>query len=93
MCTDAEDLGQRRRCQHRARRAIRDQPPARQDDQPRAEPRRQAEVVQRRDNRPRLGRKVRELVVTQAPVEVPALASSPVDLAEYDALLVEEVAA
>ena len=36
---------------------------------------------------------VRELVATQAPVEVPALAPPPVDLAEYDALLVEEVAA
>lgn len=36
---------------------------------------------------------VRELVATQAPVEVPALAPSPIDLAEYDVLLVEEVAA
>jgi hypothetical protein len=36
---------------------------------------------------------VRELVATQTRVEVPPLAPSPIDLAEYDALLVEEVAA
>ncbi len=36
---------------------------------------------------------VRELVATQAPVEVPALAPPPIDLSEYDVLLVEEVAA
>jgi hypothetical protein len=36
---------------------------------------------------------VRELVAAPTPVDVPALASTPVDLAEYDALLVEEVAA
>jgi len=36
---------------------------------------------------------VRELVAAPAPVDVPALAPPPVDLAEYDALLVEEVAA
>jgi hypothetical protein len=36
---------------------------------------------------------VRELVTAPTPIDVPALASTPVDLAEYDALLVEEVAA
>ena len=36
---------------------------------------------------------VRELVAAPTPVDVPALTSTPVDLAEYDALLVEEVAA
>jgi hypothetical protein len=36
---------------------------------------------------------VRELVASQARVEVPALAPPPIDLTEYDALLVEEVAA
>lgn len=36
---------------------------------------------------------VRELVATSAPIDVPNLASAPVDLAEYDALLAQEVAA
>jgi hypothetical protein len=36
---------------------------------------------------------VRELVATQAPVAVPTLEPQQIDLAEYDALLVEEVAA
>lgn len=36
---------------------------------------------------------VRELVTTPAPVDVPALVSAPIDLAEYDALLAQEVAA
>ncbi|MGH9884191.1 MAG: Mu transposase domain-containing protein, partial [bacterium] len=36
---------------------------------------------------------VRELVAAPTPVDVPALTPAPVDLAEYDALLVEEVAA
>jgi hypothetical protein len=36
---------------------------------------------------------VRELVTTPAPVDVPALASPVIDLAEYDALLATEVAA
>lgn len=36
---------------------------------------------------------VRELVAAPTPIDVPALASTPVDLAEYDALLGEEVAA
>jgi hypothetical protein len=35
---------------------------------------------------------VRELVATPAPVDVPALVSPPIDLAEYDALLAQEVA-
>jgi len=36
---------------------------------------------------------VRELVTTPAPVDVPEIASQPIDLAEYDALLSTEVAA
>ncbi|MBN1916318.1 MAG: IS21 family transposase [Verrucomicrobia bacterium] len=36
---------------------------------------------------------VRELVVAPAPIDIPALASTPVDLAEYDTLLAKEVAA
>jgi hypothetical protein len=36
---------------------------------------------------------VRELVTTSAPVDVPVLASPPIDLAEYDTLLTTEVAA
>lgn len=36
---------------------------------------------------------VRELIGTQRSVDVPALASPPIDLAEYDALLAQEVAA
>lgn len=36
---------------------------------------------------------VRELVTTPAPIDVPVLASPPIDLAEYDTLLATEVAA
>jgi hypothetical protein len=36
---------------------------------------------------------VRELVAAPAPIDVPALASAPLDLTEYDALLAQEVAA
>jgi hypothetical protein len=36
---------------------------------------------------------VRELVAAPAPIDVPALASAPIDLAEYDTLLAQEVAA
>ena len=36
---------------------------------------------------------IRELVAAPTPIDVPALASTRIDLAEYDALLIEEVAA
>jgi hypothetical protein len=36
---------------------------------------------------------VHELVAAPTPVDVPAIASAPIDLTEYDALLVGEVAA